>query len=236
VSTADPPKATPTAPPAADDEAPLSSQHPGSDPLPASMPGPAASAPGNPPPSTPAPAPSPAPDSAPTPAAPDSPPPSPASTPPASGASPSSSPPEPTDENDDCAEIPTAAHVVLTAEIKFAVQIPYSMDQASHLPHKFTLGNEDGSYSKTVTVASDCQASGPDGPCLLSFTDLVEDHTYTLQCDDGNSTYSIFDKVPYDQLVAQLADRASADENDSAPASSPSVVDPAEDAAPQSES
>src|SRR5689334_19999491 len=54
-----------------------------------------------------------------------------------------------------CAEIPTASHVVLTAEVKMAIEVPFSLDEAGQMPHKFTLSNDDNSYSKALSLASD---------------------------------------------------------------------------------
>jgi hypothetical protein len=104
------------------------------------------------------------------------------------------------DSDDDCAEIPAYPHAVLTAEIQFIVEIPYPLDQANQLPHKFTLANDDNSYSQTLTLASDGTAGDVDGACIITFAGLAEQHTYTLQCDNGSSTYSIFENVPYDQI------------------------------------
>jgi hypothetical protein len=114
----------------------------------------------------------------------------------------------------------------LTAEIKLAVQLPWSVDQASQLPHKLTLANDDGSYTQTLSAASDCQAGTAVGTSVMTFADIAEDHTYTLQCDDGNSKYSLFDNIPYDQLIDQLGGKGGAGGDDSPPASNPSIVDP----------
>jgi len=88
----------------------------------------------------------------------------------------------------------------LEADIKFLVEIPVTTDEASQMPHKFTLTNDDGSYTQTLAVASDAQAGDTDQVVLLTFTNMVEHHTYTLQCDNGDSTYTVFKDVDYDQL------------------------------------
>ena len=227
-----PPGGTPPASKPGDDEPPPSAQT-----LSASS-----SAPDSSPPSTSAPASTP-PDSAPTSAPASAPPDSSAdskpadSSPPASDASPppSQAPDSNPPDSDGCAEIPTAAHAVLQAIIKLHINIPFTIDEASPLPHKLTLTNDDSSYSKTLSFASDCQPGNADGTSLLSFVDLTEDHRYTLQCDDGNSSYSIFENIPYDAIVDQLASVGAAD---ASPASSPSIVDPppTDDAEPPSES
>ena len=106
--------------------------------------------------------------------------------------------------------------------MKLAVQIPYPLAQANQLPHKFTLANDDSSYSKTLTLASDCTAGDVDGTSLVTFTDLTDGHTYTLQCDDGTQVYSMFENVPYDLLVQQLAGQGGGTPGGSGPASGPS--------------
>ena len=212
-----------------DDDAPPSSQS-GADAKPASTSTPTADASQTPPASSPAADSSPSPASAPPPSStpPDSAPASAptsaaGSSPPVSDGSPPSSqaPDSKPPDSDGCAEIPTAAHAVLTAEIKLAVQLPYPMDQVTQLPHKLTLTNDDGSYSKVLTLASDCTAGSTDGTSLITFTDLTDGHAYTLQCDDGTETNSMFEKVPYDQLVQQLGAADTGDTADAPPASVP---------------
>ena len=218
-----PPGGTPPASKPGDDPPPSSQS--GADAKPASTPAPAdpsqtppASSPAldsSPPPaSTPAPAP---PDSAPA-SAPASAPDSnadskpPDSSPPASDASPPSSqaPDSKPPDSDGCAEIPTASHVVLQAAIKLLVQVPFATDEASQLPHKLTLTNDDGSYSKTLSLGSDCQPGDVDGTSVITFEDLTEDHTYSLHCDDGSSTYPLFESHSYDELDQKLAAPAEA--------------------------
>jgi hypothetical protein len=106
----------------------------------------------------------------------------------------------------------------LTAEIKLAVQLPYPMDQVTQLPHKLTLTNDDGSYSKVLTLASDCTAGSTDGTSLITFTDLTDGHTYTLVCDDGDGPVELFKDVPYAQIVPQLGGQVSGDSPDQASA------------------
>jgi len=86
--------------------------------------------------------------------------------------------------------------------MKFIVYIPFSKDDASQLPHKFTLTNDDSSYSKTLTLASDAQAGDDDGTSTLTFEDLTDGHSYTLEVDDGNAPYKLFDQVAYADLPA----------------------------------
>ena len=121
------------------------------------------------------------------------------STPPASDSSPSEGPVS----AGDCAEIPAYPHVVLTAEIKLLVELPLALDEATKLPHKLTLTSDDGTVSQTLALASDATAGDTDGTSLLTFTDLSEQHTSTLACDDGDTTYTLFDAEPYEQLGQQ---------------------------------
>jgi hypothetical protein len=99
-----------------------------------------------------------------------------------------------------CAEIPTAAHVVLETDVKFIVELPMTMDEAAALPHKFTLTSDDGNVSQTLTLAADGRAGDADGTVILTFTGLAEHHTYTLQCDNSDTIYALFKNVDYDQL------------------------------------
>ena len=78
-------------------------------------------------------------------------------------------------------------------------------DDAGQLPHKLTLVNDDSSYSKTLALASDCKAGDSDGTSMLTFEDLTEDHVYTLQCDNGTLTYSLFENLSYHEIVEKLA-------------------------------
>ena len=109
-----------------------------------------------------------------------------------------------TDGSGDCAEIPCAAHAVLEAEIKLLLQVPVTITEANGLPHKFTLTSDDGSLSQTLALASDATTGDADATSLMTFKDLAEHHAYTLQCDNGQTTYTVFKNVPYDQLVQQL--------------------------------
>jgi hypothetical protein len=140
------------------------------------------------------------------------------SSPPASDASPPSSqaPDSKPPDSDGCAEIPTAAHAVLTAAIKLGVRVPLSKDKASQLPDTLTLTNDDSSYNKTLRFASDCQDGDTDGTSLLLFEDLTDGHTYSLQGNDGRTDYSIFKDVPY----AQVLNLGGADTSSSSSASS----------------
>jgi hypothetical protein len=99
-----------------------------------------------------------------------------------------------------------------------AVQVPFPLDQASQMPHKFTLSNDDNSYSTTLSLASDAQAGTDDGTCVVVFADMTENHTYTLQCADGSGTpVFVFEGVDYDKLIDKLA----------ASGGSPDTADPA---------
>jgi hypothetical protein len=110
--------------------------------------------------------------------------------------------------------------------VKVAVKIAFPPDQASQLPHKLTLTNDDGSYTKTLTFASDAQPGDTDGTSVVTFEDLSEEHTYTVQCDDGtNPPYSLLDATAYDQLV-----------NNAPPPSSQSLVPDAFPSAPAPDS
>jgi hypothetical protein len=202
-----------------------------SDPSQKGAPTPAASS-NSPPASTPAP------DSAPASTPPASSPPAstpPASSPPAS-TPPSSKPPDSAPPSSaapassgDCAEIPAAAHAVLTTQIKLGVKVMFPVDQTSQFPHKLTLSNDDGSYSKTITLSAS-QAGDTDGTSVVTFADLTEGHTYTLQCDNGDGTdpYNLFENQPYDQIVDRTPDSS---QDTTAPPSSPSL-----DASPDSDS
>jgi hypothetical protein len=107
----------------------------------------------------------------------------------------------------------------LTAEVTLAVQVPYTLEQANQMPHKLTLANDDNSYSQTLSLASDAQAGDTDGTSFVLFKDLTENHTYTLQCDDGSgTTTTMFQAIDYDKLIDTLSASSSA-----APASSPST-------------
>jgi hypothetical protein len=96
-----------------------------------------------------------------------------------------------------CSEIPAYPHAVLTADVKLALEIPRPPDEASQLPYKFTLSNDDGSYTKTLTLASDCQPGTKDGTSVITFEGLTEHHTYSLECDDGSTTFKLFENVDY---------------------------------------
>jgi hypothetical protein len=125
----------------------------------------------------------------------------------------------------DCAEIPTYSHAILTAQITLVLQLPYSTDQAQQLPHKFLLTNADASYSKTLVLASDGQPGPADGTTALLFEDIVEDDTYTLNCDDGGWTYAVFSGIPYDELASKLGGVGGADPTGSSPTTDSSNTD-----------
>jgi hypothetical protein len=190
------PDSTPAPESAAPGAAPDSGSTSAPDPAPASTP--ADPAPDPTPSSAPAdPAPDPAPASAPADPAADS---APASTPPDS-TPPSSAPPS----SGGCAEIPTAAHAVLEADIKLIVQLPTATDP-NQPPGKLTLSNEDGSYSKVLNYPADCQPGDTDGSSVMTFDGMTDGHTYSLQYDDGSgSPYYVFQSIAYDQLVPKLA-------------------------------
>ncbi len=106
--------------------------------------------------------------------------------------------------SDSCAEIPAAPHAVLAAEITLLLHIPYPPDEATQLSHKVTLTNADGSYSVTLAFASDCEAGEDDDSSKVTFADLKEDDTYSLQCNDGTTTYSIFEGIAYADISEDL--------------------------------
>ena len=87
------------------------------------------------------------------------------------------------------------------------MQVPYPTDQASQMPHKFTLANDDNSYSQTLSLASDAQAGDADGTSVVTFKGMTESHTYTLQCDDGSGSapYVMFQEVDYDTMISKLS-------------------------------
>jgi hypothetical protein len=124
----------------------------------------------------------------------------------------------------DCAQISTYTHAQLTADVKLVVQVPMPTDQASQLPHQLTLVNDDASYSKTLTLASDCQAGDTADSSVITFDALTENHTYTLQCDDGSGPYNLFENVSYQDIAAQASGGGGGDPPPSsspAPASNP---------------
>jgi hypothetical protein len=150
------------------------------------------------------------------------------SSPDANADAPASSPAsDPKPDGDDCAQISTYTHAQLTADVKLSVQIPYPPDQAAQLPHKLTLANDDSSYSKTLTLASDCQAGPTSDTSVVTFDALTEHHTYTLQCDDGTTTYSLFENVSYEDIAGQAAGSDGSNASDPSQASSASGSDPA---------
>ena len=197
---------------AAPDSSPASQPAPSSQPV--STPAPASTPTAASPASSPDAAPSSSPSSTPAPAASS---PAPASDDPPPSSAPSSTPPD----SGGCAEIPAAPHAVLTAAISLLVQIPLATDAARQLPDKLTLTSDDGSVSQTLALASDCQPGDTDGTSVLTFKELAEHHTYSLEHDDGTTTYVVFKDVPYDQVVAQLGASGTA-----ASASSPSGGSP----------
>ncbi len=100
---------------------------------------------------------------------------------------------------------------MLTAEIKMSLQLPFAFADAGQMPHKFTLTNDDSSYSKTLSLASDAQAGSIDGTSVILFTEMTEEHTYTLTCDDGTGTpIVVFEGIDYDKLVDTFAASANA--------------------------
>jgi hypothetical protein len=100
--------------------------------------------------------------------------------------------------------------VVLTAAFKLVGQVPTPTDPSAP-PHKFTLTNEDGSYTKTLTLPSDAQPGPTDGVSTLTFDDLTDGHTYTLQGEeDDGASYELLPATPYHQIG-----------DDSSPGSSP---------------
>jgi hypothetical protein len=80
------------------------------------------------------------------------------------------------------------------------VELPLSSDEVAQLPHKFTLTSDDGSVTQTLALASDSQAGDDADTVVLTFKNLAEHHTYTLRCDNGDTTYAVFESVDYDQL------------------------------------
>ena len=124
-----------------------------------------------------------------------------------------------TETNDDCAEIPAYPHAVLTGSVKLAVQVPCPTDEATQLPHKFTLSNDDGSYSKTLTLASDSHAGNTGGTSVVTFEDMTENHTYSLKCDNGDTSYALFEGLTYEQVL-KLDTQADSGSSD-APGASP---------------
>jgi hypothetical protein len=119
------------------------------------------------------------------------------------------------DDPDDCAEVPRAAHVVLVAEHTLLVQLSFAVDDASQLAHTFTISNGDGSYSKTLALATDCTPGDVDGTSLLTFEELSEDQTYTLQYAVNGSTYTIFAGVLYDESFVSTLNAQAAANGDS---------------------
>ncbi len=208
-----PPGGTPPASKPGDDDPPPSSQTPpasspapGSSPPPASTPAPASTPPDSAPPSAPASAP---PDSSADSKPPDSSPPASDASPPSSQA-PDSKPPD----SDGCAEIPTAAHAVLTAAIKLMVELPTATDPEQP-PHKFTLSNEDGSYSKTLTFPSDAQPGETEGTSVLMFEDLTDGHTYSLQGEGDDGPYVVLEPKSYHELAGDAGATGSSQASDS---------------------
>jgi hypothetical protein len=121
-----------------------------------------------------------------------------------------------TTNSDDCAQIPTASHAVLEVSIKLIVRVPLTTDAAGQLPNKLTLTSEDGSYTKTLTFASDCQP-GADGGSVLTFDGLTDGHTYSMQGEDDRGTYTVFSNIPYHELVPRLGDGSTDSSSPSTP-------------------
>lgn len=115
---------------------------------------------------------------------------------PASTPAPNSAPPS----SGGAAEIPAAPHAVLTTDIPLTIEFPYGVDAAKQFPHTFTLTSDDGSLSQTMSLANDAVAGASGVTSVIVFTGLAEHHTYTLQCNNGETTYSLFASVPYEDL------------------------------------
>jgi hypothetical protein len=110
---------------------------------------------------------------------------------------------------------------VLTATIKLLVEIPTPTDPDAP-PHKFTLTNEDGSYSKTLTFPADAQPSDDtQGMSILTFEDVTDGHTYTLQGDGGDAPYTLFDTTKYHEIVDKFGGQGGGAAASSPPASQP---------------
>jgi hypothetical protein len=128
----------------------------------------------------------------------------PANSAPANGPADAASSASATDDTDECAAIRQGAHAVLVAEFKLVVQIPLGTDAAIQISDKLTLTSEDGSYNKTLSFATDCQPGDTEGTSVVTFDGMTDGHTYTLSCDDGATTSTLFKDIPYDQIVAQV--------------------------------
>jgi hypothetical protein len=142
---------------------------------------------------------------------------SPGGTPPSSKAPDSAAP-----DSDGCAEIPTAAHAVLVAEIQLVIALAMPPDVASQLSNTLTLTNDDGSYTKTLTFASDCQASDNE-TSKLTFEGLTDGHTYSLQGQDDFGSYTVFADITYHDIVEQCG---RSDGGDPPASTSPESPDP----------
>jgi hypothetical protein len=60
---------------------------------------------------------------------------------------------------------------------------------------------------------------------MLTFTSLAEHHTYTLQCDNGIISYTLFKDISFDQLQNLQSDGSTASADNppgDAPSSAPS--------------
>jgi hypothetical protein len=145
------------------------------------------------------------------------------------GASPEGAQADPSpNDSDDCAQIPTAAHVVLQASIQIVIQLAIPLDVASQMSNTLTLTNEDGTYTKTLTFASDCQA-GDDGTSKLTFDGLTDGHTYSLQGQDDDGSYTVFAGIAYQDLVGEFGGGGSGG-GDPPASSSPDSSSPADNA------
>ncbi|HXN30320.1 MAG TPA: OmpA family protein, partial [Polyangiaceae bacterium] len=117
------------------------------------------------------------------------------------------------------------------------VRIPYALEDADDLPHVFTLSADDDTISQTRKLSSDCRAADDPQMAEFFFSHLPETHAYTLKCDDGNTTYALFDKIPYAKLPDVLGglgdpNATSSSLSDPEPAPDPDddgSADPAED-------
>jgi hypothetical protein len=101
--------------------------------------------------------------------------------------------------------------------MKLVVQLPTATDPNA-TPHKFTLSNEDGSYSTTLTYPADAQPGPADGVSILTFENLTDGHSYSLQAEgDDGTTYVLLQSTPYHRIAGD----GSSPDSAAAPGSSP---------------
>jgi hypothetical protein len=93
-------------------------------------------------------------------------------------------------------------------------------DEASQLSNTLTLTSDDGSFTQTLSFASDCQDVPSDGTSILTFKDLTDGRTYSLQAEDAAGSYTVFSSIPFHDLVPSLSGNDAA-ANDCPPASGP---------------